>query len=415
MSRQNRERNDTNSWLRALYTLLSVALLLLVTTPNTSAQTKRKSSESSKNTTQTTTETTEIKAGMTAPDGGVYGRSSRRTLISNGSLVPHIPTDSTTVDGERRELTQAEADSLAKEQQKSLALLSVAGATAEEQPTEERKRYFSDSMSLSKVVWAGAVLPGFGQIYNKQYWKLPVIYGAMAGTTLLFIHENKKYQPLKDRYTELTLNDARRTVEINEVQTEMIKSNTRRQVYLGGLVASYIYSLGDAAMNYATNDVSDIKRATTLATICPGAGQIYNKSYWKVPFVVGGFAMMTYVIDWNNRGYKRFKKAYSLRAAYDTDPDAYPDGSTDEFGGRYSADYLKSLRDSYRRNRDMSFIFVAGLYVLQIVDAHVDAHFKDFDISDDLSLNIEPTFGYSYSPSQRSECATYGFNVGLKF
>lgn len=237
----------------------------------------------------------------------------------------------------------------------------------------------------------------------------------MAGTIALFVKENQKYKPLKERYDELTLTDPRRTVELNELQADMIRSNTRRQIYIGTTVATYIYSLGDAAMNYATNDASDIKRATTLATICPGAGQIYNKSYWKVPFVVGGFAMMAYVIDWNNRGYQRFKKAYSLRADYDTNPDDYPDGSSDEFSGRYSADYLKSLRDSYRRNRDMSFIFVAGLYVLQIVDAHVDAHFKDFDISDDLSLNIEPTFGYNYSPTQKSDCATYGFNIGLKF
>ena len=70
-------------------------------------------------------------------------------------------------------------------------------------------------------------------------------------------------------------------------------------------------------MNYSTNEVSNVKKATTLACICPGAGQIYNKSYWKVPFVVGGFATLIYCIDWNNRGYQRFKKAYSLRADYD--------------------------------------------------------------------------------------------------
>ena len=88
----------------------------------------------------------------------------------------------------------------------------------------------------------------------------------------------------------------------------MIRSNTRRQVYLGLTVASYIYFIGDAAVNYSTNEVSDVKKATTLACIFPGAGQIYNKSYWKVPFVVGGFAAMIYCIDWNNRGYQRFKK-----------------------------------------------------------------------------------------------------------
>ena len=118
----------------------------------------------------------------------------------------------------------------------------------------------------------------------------------------------------------------------------MIRSNTRRQVYLGLTVASYIYFIGDAAVNYSTNEVSDVKKATTLACIFPGAGQIYNKSYWKVPFVVGGFAAMIYCIDWNNRGYQRFKKAYRLLSDYEKNPDAYPDGPTDEFHGRYSAD-----------------------------------------------------------------------------
>ena len=77
-------------------------------------------------------------------------------------------------------------------------------------------------------------------------------------------------------------------------------------------------------MNYSTNEVSDVKKATTLACIFPGAGQIYNKSYWKVPFVVGGFAAMIYCIDWNNRGYQRFKKAYRLLSDYEKNPDATP-------------------------------------------------------------------------------------------
>lgn len=87
----------------------------------------------------------------------------------------------------------------------------------------------------------------------------------------------------------------------------MIRSNTRRQIYLGLTVASYIYFLGDAAVNYRY-DASPVKKATTLATIFPGAGQVYNKSYWKLPFVVGGLATTIYTIDWNNRGYQRFKK-----------------------------------------------------------------------------------------------------------
>lgn len=280
---------------------------------------------------------------------------------------------------------------------------------------EVRNRFLSDSMSLSRMCWTSVALPGFGQIYNKQYWKLPILYGALAAGTTLYVKESQRYKPLKAEYDDITMESVTRTDYLNSLQADMIRSNTRRQLYLGATIATYIYALGDAAVNYSTNDTSDIKRATTLATIFPGAGQIYNKQYWKVPFVVGGFATMIYVVDWNNRGYQRFKKAYIQITNYENNPDDYPDGSPDEFGGRYSADYMESLRDSYRRSRDLSIIMLAGLYILQIIDAHVDAHFQDYDISDDLAMNIEPLVSYSYSPVMKSDRAVFGFNVGFKF
>lgn len=287
----------------------------------------------------------------------------------------------------------------------------------EPQAEEDKKwRFISDSMSLSRMCWTAAVLPGYGQAYNKQYWKMPIFYGAIATGATLFARETKSYKPLKAEYDNIIATDGSyRSEYLDELQADMIRSNTRRQLYLGVTIASYIAALSDAALNYATNDVSDIKKATTLATICPGAGQIYNKQYWKVPFVIGGFATMIYVVDWNNRGYTRFNRAYKIMVDYENNPDDYPDGSTDEFGGRYTSDYMKSLRDSYRRNRDLSIIMMAGLYILQIIDAHVDAHFKDFDISDDLAMKIEPAVGYVYSPAAQSDKATFGFNVGIKF
>lgn len=282
----------------------------------------------------------------------------------------------------------------------------------------------SDSMSLSKVCWISTVLPGYGQIYNKQYWKLPILYGLVGTGIGMYVHETHQYKPLKQQYEAITSISTERTPELDALQKEMIRHNTRRQIYLVASVASYLYFIGDAAVNYGTNDVSNVKKATTLACICPGAGQIYNKSYWKVPFVVGGFASMAYCIDWNNRGFQRFKKAYTLRAAYDkalaahnADPENVPKptGSTDEFRGRYDAAFLKNLRDNYRRNRDLCIIITAGLYMLQIVDAHVDAHLQDYDISDDLSMTIEPKIDYPYIPSAGGNRATYGFSINVKF
>ena len=212
----------------------------------------------------------------------------------------------------------------------------------------------------------------------------------------------------------MTDQSLKRTEEMNSLQKEMIKHNTLKQAFMFTTLASYIYFLGDAAVNYATNEVSSVNKATTLATICPGAGQIYNKSYWRVPLVVGGFATTIYCIDWNNRGYQRFKKAYRLRFDYDTNPDLYPNGSQDEFGGRYASSFLKNLRNSYRRNRDMCIILTAGIYLLQIMDAHVDAHLRDYDISDDLSVDVTPVIDYSYHPGL-GNTATMGMNFSFKF
>lgn len=279
-----------------------------------------------------------------------------------------------------------------------------------------RKGWFmSDSMGLSKVCWLSTFLPGYGQIYNKQYWKLPVLYGTVSAGLALYLHENKIYKPLKRQYDAYTDVSFERTPELDALQTRMIRSNTRRQVYLGVTIASYVYFIGDAAVNYSTNEVSSVKKATTLACIFPGAGQIYNKSYWKVPFVVGGFASMIYCIDWNNRGYQRFKKAYSLLSDYEQHPDKYPNGPTDEFRGRYSAEFILNLRNNFRRNRDLCIIISGALYILQIIDAHVDAHLKDYDISDDLTMNLQPMVDYTYVPSLGGNRPVFGFNMSINF
>jgi len=315
----------------------------------------------------------------------------------------------------------------------SLRRDSLALAPADTARVEKRRNWFmSDSMSLSRVCWMSVPIPGYGQIYNKQYWKLPILYGTFGTSLALFLHENNKFKPLKRRFDEITSQDMSRTEELDAVQSAMIRHNTRRQLYLIATVGSYIYFIGDAAVNYATNDVSSVKKATTLATICPAAGQIYNKSYWKVPIVLGGFASMIYVIDWNNRGYQRFKKAYRLRYEYDQQLAAYaqwekdhqidpdlpapvkPTQSTDEFRGRYTAEFLKNLKNNYRRNRDLSIIATAGIYILQIVDAHVDAHLKDFDVSDDLSMRIEPAVDYAFIAGTGVR-PVVGFNFMLNF
>ena len=328
----------------------------------------------------------------------------------------------------REDIRQQLPDSLRKsifgEVRDSLALDSLAkDSTLTErqrkrlEKRENRTPFISDSMSLNRVCLTSALLPGFGQIYNKQYWKLPILYGTVGSSLGLCLWSNSKYKPLKQQFDAMTDISLNRSPELNALQREMIKYNTMRQAFMITTIASYLYFIGDTAIKYSTNDVSNITRATTLSMICPGAGQIYNKSYWRVPIVVGGFAATIYCIDWNNRGYQRFKKAYRLRADYDANPDLYPNGSNDEFGGRYAASFLKNMRNSYRRNRDLCIILTAGLYILNVIDAHVDAHMRDYDISKELgaNINISPDIQYAYNRMTGEGGATIGMNLGIRF
>ncbi len=125
-------------------------------------------------------------------------------------------------------------------------------------------------------------------------------------------------------------------------------------------------------------------RAALLSAIIPGAGQVYNKSYWKVPVLYGGIAALVYFIDFNQKNYKIFKTAYIYRNDHDS--------TTSDGFANYTDDDLLIRRDYYRRNRDFCYIVGGVVYVLNIIDAYVDAHLKDFDVSDDLSLHSQPFF-----------------------
>jgi hypothetical protein len=126
-------------------------------------------------------------------------------------------------------------------------------------------------------------------------------------------------------------------------------------------------------------------KAALLSALLPGAGQVYNHKYWKVPILAAGTGTLIYYLHFNTSYYKQYKTAYIQRA--DGDPgtvDDYPNLSLNEIGVR---------KDYYRRNRDLCYILFGGLYILNIVDAYVDAQLRGFDISDDLSLKVTPDAG----------------------
>lgn len=125
------------------------------------------------------------------------------------------------------------------------------------------------------------------------------------------------------------------------------------------------------------------KKATIMSAALPGLGQVYNGRWWKVPIIYGGFAGLTYMAVTNHTDMVRYKEAYLLRV--DDDPT-----TVDEFFGKYSDANLQQLKTASQRNRDLSFIIMGILYLLNVIDANVDGHLKDFDVSDDLSLRVAP-------------------------
>lgn len=126
------------------------------------------------------------------------------------------------------------------------------------------------------------------------------------------------------------------------------------------------------------------RKAAILSAVLPGAGQIYNRKYWKAPIAWAGLGVSVYFLQDNTKQYRRYKDAYL--AIVDGDPT-----TIDEFEGQYSAQSVLNVTDTYRRWRDLSYIAIGAVYVLNIIDATVDAHFVRFDVSNDLSLRIGPS------------------------
>ena len=136
-------------------------------------------------------------------------------------------------------------------------------------------------------------------------------------------------------------------------------------------------------------------KAVWLSALFPGLGQIYNRRYWKLPIVAGGFMGLSYATTWNNGMLKDYSQAYA--DIMDSDPatnsymDFFPNTTQESsLDKTWLTNVLKSRKDYYRRNRDLCIICMVGVYLVAMVDAYVDASLSHFDISPDLSLDVAP-------------------------
>ena len=162
------------------------------------------------------------------------------------------------------------------------------------------------------------------------------------------------------------------------------------------------------------------KRALWLALVVPGGGQIYNRKYWKLPIVYGGFIGCLYAMNWNNTMYKDYSQAFIDLSDNDPGTQSYNQflhlgvQITPANEDRYK-DIFKKRRDKFRRWRDLSFFVLVGVYALSVIDAYVDAELSEFDISDDLSLRIEPTIMNNRSSGNPIDNSSIGLQCSLNF
>ena len=164
----------------------------------------------------------------------------------------------------------------------------------------------------------------------------------------------------------------------------------------------------------------DPKRALWLALVLPGAGQIYNRKYWKLPIIYGGFIGCIYALSWNNMMYKDYSQAYL--DIMDNDPGTASYNKFLHLGAEVNSsneerykEIFKNRKDKYRRWRDLSIFVMIGVYALSVIDAYVDAELSAFDISKDLSLKVEPTVIPNHSGGNPLQAQSLGVNCKLNF
>lgn len=231
--------------------------------------------------------------------------------------------------------------------------------------------------------------PGTAQIYNKDYWKLPIVYGgigSLAGTGGYYLHRYNKSGNLSDKQTGTWL--------------------------LAGAGLMYWGSLMDGVICYESEVDPLPGKATLYSALLPGLGQIYNGELFKLPIYWGGLLISSHLLVKYNTNYKRFKRIHNQ--ATSTDP---------EVSGNVpiSGETAKWYRDVYRRYRDYSIVATVLVYALQVIDANVFAYMHDFEVTDDISMNIEPALISPYNeyamntgPISPMNNAV-GMRVGIRF
>ena len=241
------------------------------------------------------------------------------------------------------------------------------------------------------TMFAGSLFaPGTAQIYNRDYWKLPIIYGgigALAGTGGYYLSRYNKTGNISDKNTGTWL--------------------------LAGAGLVYWGSLMDGVACFKSDREPLPGRATLYSALLPGLGQIYNGELFKVPIYWGGLLISTHLLLNYNTNYLRFKRIHN--EATSTDPEVSSNVPI-------SGETAKWYRDVYRRYRDYSIVATVLVYLLQVIDANVFAYMHDFEVTDEITMNVEPALISPYNeyamltaPTVNPLHNAVGMKIGIRF
>ena len=265
-----------------------------------------------------------------------------------------------------------------------------------------------DTLRIGSMFAGSTVFIGAEQIYNRQYWKLPIVYGGIGTTLGLGIHYQRKYNSSRSAY------EAALEADPNTGLTVDTRSRNLATCMFASAGFLYWATLMDGVINYKKDIPRQPGKATIYSILVPGLGQCYNGEYWKVPIYWGGIIGSVHYYNHNRNNYLKYKRIYTEIT------------SGGDYDGPISEETALYYRNVFRRYRDYSVLAIAGFYLLQIIDANVFSYMQDFDISNDLSMSVGPAVltadsEYALAPSGGGcrglapSMNAYGFRIGFTF
>ena len=270
-----------------------------------------------------------------------------------------------------------------------------------------------NTLKIGNMFAGSVILPGTAQIYNKDYWKLPIIYGgigAFAGTGGYYLHQYSKSKKAYEQWETAKLNYENEYGGTYPQQSPVIDYRAKKTGtwLMVGAGLFYWGSLLDGVACYESDMDPHPGRATLYSALLPGLGQIYNGELYKVPIYWGGLLVSVHFLTTNHTNYMRFKNIHNEAS------------TSNNSSSPISGETAKWYRDVYRRYRDYSIVATALVYFLQVIDANVFAYMHDFEVTDDISMQVEPALicpdnAYAMHTVTNPAHNAVGLKIGLRF